>query len=147
MGKTKNLFGFARNLVRTSVALALCLFMAWTGVGRLMPCTPAGVQCPTAAVQLITAPIKNCCGHIVGYQTRAPRPGDKQFVQCRCAEKHAPTSTALFGSSLPYFTLLAPESIDLRLPLLPPFAVTIEACSAGIVERPTAPFIPPPSAA
>lgn len=61
------------------------------------PRTPFGVQCPTARVQTVKVAVRNCCGHIVGYKTCAPKPGEKSFVQCRCAEKTA----AQHGASLP----------------------------------------------
>lgn len=50
------------------------------------PRTPLGVQCPTATVQEVLEPV-TCCGKVVRYEKRAPKPGDDVFVQCSCAEK------------------------------------------------------------
>jgi hypothetical protein len=38
---------------------------------------------------MVTVAVKNCCGKVVGYETRKPKAGEKEFVQCRCAEKRA----------------------------------------------------------
>jgi hypothetical protein len=51
--------------------------------------TPTGVQCPTAPVQLIKVAAKDC-----GCKVRAPKPGEKGFVQCRCAEKRSAKAIA-----------------------------------------------------
>ena len=53
------------------------------------PTTRAGVQCPTAAVQTLVE--RDCCGRVV---KRAPKPGDRVFVQCACAEKKSASHKA-----------------------------------------------------
>ena len=57
-----------------------------------LPQTPKGVQCPTAAVQVVTAVayVRDCCGKLVAKTFQhTPREGEPGFKQCRCAEKKA----------------------------------------------------------
>lgn len=78
------------------IIVALIFFVA-TGA-KSFQATPTGVQCPTAPVQVTLRPIISKCGHVVGYESAKPRPGDKSFVQCHCAEK---TSTEKLSSVPP----------------------------------------------
>ncbi|MBS1727954.1 MAG: hypothetical protein JST51_14650 [Armatimonadetes bacterium] len=58
----------------------------------VFPKTKIGVQCPTAAVQVIrdTVVERTNSGQLETETIlRAPRPGDKDFKQCCCAEKRA----------------------------------------------------------
>lgn len=145
MGKAIALLHFARMLLHSGGTLVLCLLMAWTSISRMAPCTPRGVQCPTASVQWITAPVKDCCGRVIGAVARKPRPGDPQFVQCRCAEKHSQQQQAVVGQRAPSFTVLAQTAAAVETPLLPRAVVDVPAPTAGVVERSSAPLIPPPS--
>ncbi|HTQ09712.1 MAG TPA: hypothetical protein VMI31_06535 [Fimbriimonadaceae bacterium] len=77
--------GGAHSILLFVLALAVGLVSITSG----FPLTPAGVQCPTAPIQRIEAPV-TCCGRVVGYEMRAPKPGEPGFVQCRCAEKRSP---------------------------------------------------------
>jgi len=71
--------------------------------------TPGGVQCPTAPVQSITVAIHDCCGKLAGFTTRAPKLGDKSFVQCHCAEKKAGTQKATVGTKITPFLSVVSE--------------------------------------
>jgi hypothetical protein len=62
--------------------------------------TAIGQQCPTVSVQLVTVALKDCCGKIVGYTQRTPKPGESAFIQCRCAEKKATHHQALTSPKL-----------------------------------------------
>jgi hypothetical protein len=75
----------------------------------LRPITPAGIQCPNAPVQSIAVPIRNCCGEVVGYTNRAPKPGDKEFVQCRCAEKQTAKQKLISGPRFEPFPATTPQ--------------------------------------
>ena len=66
--------------------LAVFWFVFWVCF-QLQPATPYGTQCPTAPIQRISIAVRNCCGSVAGMTSRTPIPGDKGFVQCRCAEK------------------------------------------------------------
>ncbi|MDR3687967.1 MAG: hypothetical protein P4L46_01220 [Fimbriimonas sp.] len=86
-----------------------------------LPATSYGIQCPTAPVQKVTAAVHDCCGRVVGAVSRAPRPGEKGFVQCRCAEKKTSVEKSNVPSKAPVFLCLAhlpapgdllPESVE-----------------------------------
>lgn len=69
--------------------------------------TPHGIQCPTAPIQKITVTKRDCCGRVVGYETRAPKPGEAGFMQCHCAEKKASQQAFLEAKDDSFFTPLA----------------------------------------
>ena|SRR5579862_4992475 len=77
--------GFASRITLIVLAFLVGLCSATS----MFPLTPDGVQCPTAPIQTIAVPV-SCCGKVIGYQQRAPKPGEPGFVQCRCAEKRSP---------------------------------------------------------
>jgi len=96
---------------------------AWFFLYSVLPICPTqnGVQCPTAPVQKITVAIRNCCGKLVGLTSRAPKPGEKGFVQCRCAEKKGATEKAVVPNrTQPFLALVAavPRSLPLPEPVV-----------------------------
>lgn len=78
------------------------LLLALGVLGRATPmATPEGRLCPTARPATIRVAVLSPCGCVIGHVERAPRPGEKGFLQCRCGEKraaqesHAPPAPAL----------------------------------------------------
>jgi len=67
--------------------MLLAVNLVWFSTVSARVQTECGKQCPTAPVQSVFAPVYNCCHKLVGYAMRPVRPGDKQFIQCRCQEK------------------------------------------------------------
>ncbi|MGV3614075.1 MAG: hypothetical protein ACO1SV_01955 [Fimbriimonas sp.] len=67
------------------------------------PRTPFGIQCPTAEIQTVSVPIRDCCGKIVRYESRTPKPGEATFTQCRCAERQTVTDLGLPPKLEPFF--------------------------------------------
>lgn len=125
-----------------AILLACWLFVC---VGlQFHPMTPDGVQCPTAPVQSVLVPIKVACGCVVGYRARAPKPGEKGFVQCRCAEKKSGHHLAL---SAPQIGPLVASCFGLSLPLeiVTPFQTPVAGARFGSVS--TAPLARPPALA
>ena len=55
--------------------------------------TSAGVHCATAQVQTVQREVRDKCGCLVAVKAEKPKPGDKAFVQCRCAEKKTADTT------------------------------------------------------
>lgn len=92
--------------------------------------TEAGHQCPTAPQQTISEAVRNCCGHVIGHRTRALKPGDKGFVQCRCAEKAA-VQVKIAGAPV---QLLLPSDFILDWPLMPRFRQAQPAYSLPLIE-------------
>jgi len=94
---------------RQALAIILAVWFLVFSLNVVFPVTPTGVQCPTASIQTVACGQFDCCGNLVGKATRAPRPGEKGFVQCRCAEKRAvqqklaasPKSQLYLASDLP----------------------------------------------
>jgi hypothetical protein len=107
----KPLFNLERLL---SVALAIWFVLYSTNL--FTPVTPEGRQCPTAPVQRLAFGVYDCCGKLVSVGTRAPKPGDKAFVQCRCAEKNAAHAKAA-GPDRPHLYLASREELALQVPL------------------------------
>lgn len=86
------------------LAILLTLWLFGCTAFQFHPQTAVGVQCPTATVQTVRVAVKNCCGKIVGYRDQAPKPGQREFVQCRCAEKRSAEHSALLPPKLePFF--------------------------------------------
>ncbi len=86
--------------------LVLVLYLGWfTSFSSLR--SPIGKHCPTAAVQTVAVPVYDCCHKLVSISFRVARPGDKEFLQCRCAEK----------SSIEHKSIASPK-LDLSLPPL-----------------------------
>ncbi|MBS1716915.1 MAG: hypothetical protein JSS72_04190 [Armatimonadetes bacterium] len=96
-------------LISVFLALSCALFSSLYGIAP----TAEGVQCPTATVQQITVPIKSTCGCVVGYQTRAPKPGEKGFMQCRCNEKRSEQQATTGSQKVTWFP--APHDVALTL--------------------------------
>ena len=78
-------------------ALVALFGLLVASVFGLRPTTRPGVQCPTAPVQRLV--VRDCCGRVV---SRAPRPGDRVFVQCRCAEKKAASTKATVAQKITF---------------------------------------------
>jgi len=123
-----------------SVLLALLFFVC---VGSPFSSrTEDGVQCPTAPVQTVMKAIKSPCGCVIGYRVSAPKPGDKGFVQCRCAEKKSAERTvwrAPKNEALP----MSVASVD--VPFAPCFAFDFVGVESGFVPVVAAPLIHPPT--
>ena len=121
-----------------SVLLAACFLLY-----SVLPLnvTRVGLQCPTAPIQKIVVAVKDCCGKVEGLALRAPKPGEKGFLQCNCAEKKSSTQkTAVTSKTVPILLVaqrlpdISPleltghtfdycdrfQSLDLAPPLLPP---------------------------
>jgi hypothetical protein len=88
--------------------MAMALWIFGCTAFQYHPRSVAGRQCPTAAVQTVRVAVKDCCGRVVGYETRAPEPGEAAFTQCRCAENQAATNGYLPPKLEPFF-LPAPD--------------------------------------
>lgn len=118
-------------------ACALSLVLLSMGIGVA---TPAGVQCPTAPMQLIRVAIKEKCGCVRGFVERAPRPGEKGFLQCRCAEKKAPKATA----SVPKFESFTVQTVNFRFAnrIVTPERFTFIRQRADILSYPPRPQPP-----
>jgi hypothetical protein len=87
------------------LAILLALWLFGCTAFQYQPATPFGVQCPTAPVQTVTVAVRDCCGKIVGLRRVAPAPGQREFVQCRCAEKAKAEHDSLLPPKLePFFT-------------------------------------------
>ena len=96
-----------RRICKVPIATVLAILMtALFALYSILPAvaiTPDGVQCPTAPVQKVTVLTINCCGKLA-CTTRAPKPGDNAFVQCRCAEKSASAQKTVVQAKVqPYF--------------------------------------------
>jgi len=123
------------------LCLGACLPTSYTAA-------PQGTQCPTAAVQQITKKewVKNCCGHWeLKSVTRAPRAGDAEFTQCRCAEKKAGHDEAI-RVSIETPEAIPPaqgETLAFHIPCTdaPEFSEPI----SQMRDHVTIPFIPPPN--
>ena len=80
--------------------------------------TLTGVQCPTAPLQTISVAIRDCCGKVTGFTTRAPKPGEAGFVQCRCAEKRTSSQKATLSNKVPLMMaaeIVVPHGTSLSL--------------------------------
>ena len=124
-----------------------CLFVAallgWCSVALLAIRTPAGIHCPTAPVQAVLTPVKDCCGQIVGYEARTPSAGEKQFMQCRCAEKRTAQQTTSESVS-PQIEMPLTQPFVLRLPELLPEPQAEHRYFARLTTVPSPPFLRPP---
>ncbi len=108
-----------------AVFMALCV-LSLTSL-QVCPQTPTGVQCPTAPVQAILKPVKAHCGCVVAFKLVAPKPGDKAFVQCHCAEKKSAERV-----------VFTPPKVDV---LVAP-AVQVAKCEKlEVREDPTSPLV------
>ena len=104
-----------------------------------------GVQCPTAPIQTIESPVYSCCHKLLGYVSRSVQPGDKGFVQCKCAEKKAAQTAVVFS---PKVDLWIPHLQDIQTG--EKLISESEPCSTEQMEPKecdSAPSVPPPLAA
>lgn len=125
-----------------------CLFVAallgWCSMALLAIRTPEGIHCPTAAVQTVLTPIKDCCGQVVGYKAHKPSEGEKQFLQCRCAEKRTAHQTS--SESLgPQIEMPLTEPFVLLLPELLPEPQAEHRYLARLTTVPSPPALRPPA--
>ena len=60
-----------------------------------------------APVQTIRVAVMLPCGHCAGYMERAPRPGEKGFVQCHCDEKRSSSQIARIAPEIMHFRTAA----------------------------------------
>jgi hypothetical protein len=86
--------------MRVGIQILLAFSLAFFSVARIATITPTGQQCSTAPVQSILVAVHLPCGH-VEYVSRAPRPGDKGFLQCRCSEKRSSTQAVPVAPEMP----------------------------------------------
>ena len=97
--------------------------------------TPKGVQCPTAPVQRVVA--RDCCGKPI---VRAPKLGEKSFVQCRCAEKKSAAVEITLAERMDFFLVAAaplPATTAVRLPsAIPAFSADFRSIGFPPIVRP-----------
>jgi hypothetical protein len=110
---------------------------------QFQPRTAFGVQCPTAEIQTVSVPIRDCCGKVVGYAQRAPEPGEATFTQCRCAERKTVTDFGLPPKLEPFFL---PDH-RFEMPDVPPPFDGEHPYVARAYRVDTPPFLRPPVAA
>lgn len=129
---------------RRILAILFALWLFGCTAFQFHPRTAAGVQCPTAAVQTIQVAVRTCCGKIVGYRAQAPKPGQREFVQCRCAEKKSAEHEASLPPRLePFFV---PE-LRFELPSAPPVPAADHAYRADYRSLSFPPSVRPPAMA
>ncbi len=121
---------------RPLVAIAALMALLCACLFGFAP-TRAGVQCPTAPVQTLV--VKDCCGRIV---KRAPRPGDRTFVQCRCSERKAASATATVAQKV---TLFLVEGNAFECAPAPPTAWTVHGYAARGADWSSPPALRPPT--
>lgn len=124
------------------VALLAAVVMACASLVGLMPVTRAGVFCPTAPVQTVVKLERNCCGKLV-IEKRAPRPGEREFVQCRCAEKKSAHEATLVASKIVLFFQAGSPTLGASSPSRGPLVAS--RFSTPVKALPFVPDVPPPS--
>lgn len=122
----------------------MAIFLYGCVAFQFHPRTPLGVQCPTATVQVTKEPIY-CCGVIVGYEERAPEPGEAAFVQCQCAEKQSAEHLAQTGPPKLQVFWTPTVTAETRPFIVPRLA--IQGTLSSDTSTLTAPPVPPPDAA
>ncbi len=81
-------------------------------LGAYWPRTEVGKQCPTAPVQkvAVTVATRDCCGKVrLKTELRAPKLGEKGFLQCQCEERKANDRSECLKSGVVSFTWILPE--------------------------------------
>jgi hypothetical protein len=145
MGTTWKLILVVCSRARLAFLVCAAMMIACTSTTHLFACTPVGVQCPTARVQLVTIPVSDCCGKIVGYASRKPIPGERGFVQCRCAEKRTSQQQANVGQSAPHFEMFVTEPLAFVVPERLKETKVASTSSARIASLAAVPLVPPPA--
>lgn len=112
--------------------------------------TPEGQHCPTAQVSVIheTVQLTDCCGNVVEKTIqRQPHLGDREFVQCRCAEKKSTESNCVKESKLVASVpaVFCKNPLVIALPLIRENEAIWVADSMLVEARPEAPEVPPPN--
>lgn len=127
------------------VAWLAALMLGFVSLNFNLEVTPEGTQCPIAAVQAIAVPTRICCG-AASVTTRKPKPGDKDFVQCRCAEKRSAQHQAAIHQNGERLVLMCSSAAPISIPMfVEPSTVHYERdCSPPAGCRP--PLSPPPLA-
>ena len=120
------------------VAILATLGLVCATLFGFVPSTPKGIQCPTAPVQAVF--VRNCCGRLVA---RAPKPGERAFVQCRCAEKRAAAHDAVAPTKIDFFLATAEPAVE-TAPLppvheVPAFSAILCAVAFPPATRPPTP--------
>jgi len=95
------------------------LIAVWFFVSAVIPVgiSQTDVQCPTAEIQSVTFAVRDCCGKLLGFSQRAPKPGDKSFVPCFCAQKKAQAQKAMApAKAFAFLDVAAPIPIPRVLP-------------------------------
>ena len=124
-------------------ALFAAVAMACASLLGFMPVTRQGVLCPTAPIQSVVKLKRNCCGHLV-LEKRAPRPGEREFVQCRCAEKKSAHEVGLVASKIVLFLETGQPIVAALAPAGSPFVASRFADEVSAL--PFVPDVPPPAA-
>jgi len=118
MGNVRRKLRVTRRRGSSLACLLVAALLGWCSVALLLVRTPDGIHCPTAPVQAVLVPVKDCCDRIVGYETRKPQVGEELFKQCRCAEKRTAQQTSSESSNpqiemppVSAFVLVIPEPL------------------------------------
>lgn len=127
------------------ISVVLAVLVLWCSVGQVLTRTPLGVHCPTASVQLVTVTAKDCCGKVIAVTKRKPKIGERDFLQCRCAEKVSSHQKADFDRVGPHVEMLPMSVFVLRIPLPVQTAPIEHAQTVQLPAVPSSPPVPPPS--
>lgn len=125
-------------------ALFLVALLAWCSSVRFVTQTPEGQHCPTAAVQTVAVPIRDCCGRLIAWSVRKPTLGEKSFLQCRCAERTTAQHEATLEGKAFYVDLLPVRAFTLAMPLALPMSVAPRAEAGPLLAVATPPALRPP---
>ncbi len=127
----------------------LSLMVSWASI-PLPVHSAQGKHCRTAKVQKLIEKqvVLDCCGNpVIKKVQRSPKPGDKDFQQCNCAEKQAATqfdSKELSGLQLLLLSCWVPlEQFVLPIPLIISANVTCDHKDT-FARLGSAPDPPPP---
>jgi hypothetical protein len=123
-----------------------------TAITRFSPRTVQGLHCPTARVQATQTVVmqRDCCGNVVAVVVeRVPQAGDKDFVQCTCAEKKAESALGdggardVGGQLGIGVTLGQTMAVSLPVPII--VGSFDRRSDAPPPDRANAPLVPPPN--
>lgn len=147
MGKIRTKLRVTRGGAILWVSLFLVALLGWGSLALFAVRTPEGVHCPTAAVQSVLTEVKDCCGRIVGYEARKPQEGEKQFLQCRCAEKRTAQQQSIAESGNPQVEIVPPQPFVLLVPEPLPEPIAEHRYFARLTTVPSPPSPRPPACA